>query len=134
MSHKTRIERHIIVDLIAGVAAASLVVAILNKSWAAVLLTVASGVALFLLERNNIQDEDQLESDLNYFPGLVEAVDPPFLPNTLSDKDVVILKKKASHPASTDVPSEGLACYIAGLEDGAAVTAQWVLNQLEEAE
>lgn len=125
MSHKTRVERHIIVDLIAGVAASALVVAISNKSLLSGLLSVAAGIALFLLERNNIEEEDHLEEPHEL---IHEVRVSPF-----SESDLRVLRKKAEHPAS-EVPEEGLAFYISGLADGAAVTSQWVLDVIAETE
>ena len=119
MSHRTRVERHIVVDLIAATAAGSLVAAVTTRSWVAVFLAFAAGVALFLLEWRNIDEEDRAE----------DRIPPP--PLSLSLDNVLMLHKKASHPASDNVPEEGLAYYIAGLEDGAAIQADWVLNQLE---
>lgn len=131
MSHQTRVEHHIVVDILAGVLGASFVTALTARSLLALLLAALSGVVLFLLERNNIQEEDKLETNSDFFPETVTRLIP--VPS-LSDKDVAILKKKALHPASTVIPTEGLAFYMAGLEDGAAVTSQWVLNQIEDSE
>lgn len=124
MSHKSRVERHIVVDLIAATAAGSLVAAITTRSWVAAFLAFAAGVALLLIERHNIDEEDHLEFDATPKPN----------PLSLSVANIRMLQRKAMHPASHNVPEEGLAYYIAGLEDGAAVQADWVLGQLEGAE
>lgn len=132
MSHKTRVERHIVVDLIAAVAAGSLVAAITLKSVVAVLLGLAAGVALLLLERNNIQEEDDLEDsfeDMAVDELQYENLVPP--PPSLTTKDIAILQKKASHPPAEVISEANLAPYIVGLEDGAAEMAKWVLNQLD---
>lgn len=125
MSHKSRVERHIVVDLIAATAAGSLVAAITTRSWVAAFLAFAAGVALLLIERHNIDEEDHAETTVLL---------PPPSPLSLSVANVRMLQRKAMHPAANNVPEEGLAYYIAGLEDGAAVQADWVLEQLEGAE
>lgn len=125
MSHKTRVERHIAVDVLASVVGGALVASLLNKSFVAFLLSASAGVTLFLLERNNIEEEDHLEEPHEL---IHEVRVSPF-----SDSDIQVLLKKASHPPS-EVPEEGVAFYIAGLDDGAAVTSQWVLDVIAEAE
>lgn len=126
MSHKTRVNRHITVDLIAAVAAGSLVAAITLKSAVAVLLCVAAGAALILLERNNIQEEDELDTPFQE----TVTVAPP----QLSEENLEILRLKATHPEAGHIPVEAIAYYVAGLEDGAAEMAKWVLGMVEGAE
>ena len=127
MSHKTRVNRHIAVDVLASVVGGALVASLLNKSLVAFLLSSAAGLVLFLLERNNIQEEDHLEKPREVLVETTVRVNP------FSEKDMRLLRNKAEHPAS-NVPEEGLGFYIAGLEDGSAVTSQWVLDVIQEAE
>lgn len=127
MSHKTRVERHITIDVLASVVGGMFVSAVLNKSGIAFALTAAIGVTLFLLERNNIKEEDELDTPHEVFVETLVQTPPQ-----LTADDLKILRRTASHPASEDILEEGLAYYIAGLEDGAAVNAQWVLNQVAE--
>lgn len=125
MSHKTRVERHVTVDVLASIVGGALIASLLNKSGVAFLLSVAAGLVLFLLERNNIEEEDHLEEPNEL---IHEVRVSPF-----SESDLRVLREKASHPEST-VPEEGLAFYVAGLNDGAAVTSQWVLDIIAGAE
>lgn len=128
MSHKTRVERHIVVDLTSAVAAASLVVALTEHSWVAALLTLASGTALFLMERNNIQEEDQLEAEPEF--EVVETV----AVNSLSEANLQVLLAWAKYPPSNNIPPEGRLAYHDGLRDGAAIASDWVLKQIKDSE
>ena len=58
MTHVTRIERHIGVDVLAGALGASAVEAVVQLSWKAGLLALALGVALFFFEKSSIEEEE----------------------------------------------------------------------------
>lgn len=124
MSHKTRVERHIIVDILAGILGASLVASLIGKSILAGLLALAAGVVLFFIERSNIKEEDTLEENIHPAP------EPRRRALELTVKDVAVLGKVSSRALHDDIDPEGLPFYIAGLEDGAATQAQWVIDQL----
>lgn len=128
MSHKTRVERHIVVDVLAGVLGASFVTAFTAKSYLALILAVAAGVVLFLLERNNIQEEDQLEAAPEFEVIEAEAE------NLLSEADMGLLREWAKYPPSNNIPPEGNIFYTAGLRDGAAIASDWVLKTIGDSE
>lgn len=122
MSHKTRVERHIAVDVLASVVGGALVASLLNKSVVAFLLSAAAGLTLFLLERNNIQEEDELDTP---FQETVSVAVPQ-----LSEENLEILRKKL-RPETTHIPEDPSDAYTLGLLDGASITAEWVLEKVE---
>lgn len=126
MSHKTRVERHIGVDLLASVAGGALVSSLINKSAVAFALSVISGLALLLWERNNIQEEDELDTP---FQETVSVSVPQ-----LSEENLEILRKKTRKLPYAPVPEDSSDAYMLGLTDGAAITAEWVLEKVEGSE
>lgn len=129
MSHKTRVERHIAVDVLASVVGGALVASLLNKSLIAALLSAAAGLVLFLLERNNIQEEDEHDVPMVY-----HEFSPSDHPPQLSEENLEILRRTASRAETTHVPEDSSDAYTVGLLDGAAITAEWVLEKVEGSE
>ncbi len=58
MKRTIRIKRHFIRDLLAFVAGGTLVDALYRRSWLSLILAVVNGVALFVEEKADIEEED----------------------------------------------------------------------------
>jgi hypothetical protein len=58
MKRTIRIKRHCIRDLLAFVAGGTLVDALYRRSWMSLVLAVVNGVALFIEEKADIEEED----------------------------------------------------------------------------
>ena len=59
MNHQLRIKRHILRDFLAFIAGGALIAAILERAWLPLVLSVLNGIALFVEERADIQEEEQ---------------------------------------------------------------------------
>ena len=59
MKHIVRVERHLIRDILASMIGGSLTVAVVQKSWMAAIIAIAAGLALFVTERADIQEEEE---------------------------------------------------------------------------
>lgn len=59
MKHIVRVERHLIRDILASMVGGSMVIAVIQRSWLAGLMTVLSGVALYITELVDIEEEEQ---------------------------------------------------------------------------
>ena len=119
MNHKKRVERFILVDILAGAGGTCVAAAFLQKSIPAAGLGVLIFVALWLLERATIEEEDQ-PAVATKEPGM-----------QLSELVVAGLKKIASRPRLDYVAPENTEIYNAGLGDGAADLAQYVVEQVQ---
>ena len=117
MTHRHRVERHIIVDILAGACGTSAAAAFLQRSWLALALALALGVVLYLLERETIEEEDSENPE-----------DTMRIPDLL----VEALKKVASRPHAEIIFPEYKDIYEQGLSDGAAQMAQYVLDEMKE--
>ena len=115
MSHTNRVERHILVDVLAGSCGASGLSAILQRSWLAAVLSLVLGVVLYFLERETIQEEDEIQEEKMKVPDLM----------------VETLKKIAAREPAKHIVPEGQPFYDAGLSDGAATLAQHILDNLK---
>jgi hypothetical protein len=58
MTHRSRVNRHIGVDALASSAGGAFIAAIIEKSMLAFVLLVLLSIALFFLEKENIEDEE----------------------------------------------------------------------------
>jgi hypothetical protein len=114
MKHKTRIERFIIVDVLAGACGASGVTAVLQRSWLAAGLAAALGVVLVLLERETIDEEEATENGIM----------------NLTDSALAALEKSASWKKTQKIAPEDLPVYEQGLRAGAADLAQFILEEI----
>lgn len=117
MSHFKRVERHILVDVLAGSCGASGLSAVLQRSWLAAVLTLVLGFVLYFLERETIEEEDEILEEKMRVPDiLVEG-----------------LKKIAGRePSDVVVLPEFGNIYQAGLSDGSIALAQYVLDEMKE--
>jgi hypothetical protein len=116
MTHKTRVERHIIVDVLAGACGASAVTAVLQRSWLAFSLALILGGVLYLIERETIEEEDEILEEKMRVPDLI----------------VETLQKIAGRVRAEKVLPEDEIVYQLGLNDGAADLAQYVLDEMKE--
>ena len=122
MSHIKRVERFIIVDILAGSCGAAAVAAVLQRSWLAVLLTLVIAAALWMLERETIEEEDEVEAHVR--PSKENELE-------ITDKTIAALRAYAarSFENSGDDP---VTAYQNGLKDGVTMAAQYVLGEVRE--
>ncbi len=120
MTHTTRVERHILIDMLSGSCGALLIGGLLQKSWVYVGIGLAVAFALLLLERENIHRE--------------ETPAAPKIDGLILSKEVVtILEQRAVMTLST-ISEDQKEVYAAGLKDGSAVLAQYILDESKESE
>ena len=118
MTHTTRVERHILVDMLSGATGALLVGGLLQKSWMYAGIGLLVAVALLLLERETIEQE--------------EAPQEPKIAGQVIPEDVVrFLEARAALDMATGITPDDQKVYSAGLSDGSIVLAQYVLDELK---
>ena len=119
MNHTKRVERHVIVDILAGACGTCGAAAVLQRSWMASILAGVILLALLLLERETIEEEETPTKE-----------DKVKLPDAL----VASLKKIAAQPLLeyTFTNQEDRSVYDAGALDGSTTLAQYVLEQIQE--
>lgn len=59
MKRTIRVKRHILGDILAFLAGGTLIDALYRRSWLSLFLAVVNGLALFIEERADIEEEDQ---------------------------------------------------------------------------
>ena len=59
MKHTIRIQRHVLRDILASVAGGALVVAVVQRSWVGGVIAVVVGIALFIEEKSDIEEEER---------------------------------------------------------------------------
>lgn len=59
MKRSIRLKRHCLRDLLAFVAGGTLIDALYRRSWLSLILAAVNGLALFIEERADIEEEDQ---------------------------------------------------------------------------
>jgi hypothetical protein len=58
MRREIRIKHHLVGDILAFVAGGTLVDALYRRSWLSLILSIVNGVALFIEEKADIEEED----------------------------------------------------------------------------
>lgn len=119
MSHSSRVRHHIVVDILSSVAGGSAVVAIVQKSWVAGLISAVAFIGLFILDRCNIEEEEPVD------PIKDEKM-------KLLDLAIANLRHIASREKQKVVSPEDVAAYTKGLDDGASTLAEYILTELKE--
>jgi len=140
MSHTTRVERHVSVDIVSSAAGGALVAAVLQKSWLCALVAVALGAAVFIFDRMSIE-EDEIEFDPE--PGIrmlnCPPVAPPFylhniqVPQEYHEMPDGVFKRvmfEAERDTEGIQSDEPLLIYHNGLQDGVITFAQWLKEEI----
>ena len=98
-----------------------LVGGLLQKSWLFAGIGLALAVALLLLERDTIEQEET---------PVAPKVDGQVVPEEI----VTFLESRAQLPMAKGITPENQEIYAAGLSDGSIVLAQYVLDELKPEE
>ena len=118
MKHRARVNRYILIDILSGSCGALVVGGLLQRSWLFAGVGLLLGVALLMLERDTIEQE--------------ETPTEPKTPGLKIPSDVVdFLEKRSKETLSKGAP-ESKESYAAGLQDGTVVLAQYILDELKE--
>lgn len=118
MKHRARVNRYILIDILSGSSAALLVGSLLQKSWLFGGVGLLLGVALLLLERETIEQE--------------EAPTETKTTGVKIPSDIVSFLEKRSKELMSKGAPESKESYAAGLQDGTVVLAQYILDELKE--
>lgn len=135
MSHTTRVERHVSVDIVSSAAGGALVAAVLQKSWICALVAVALGAAVFIFDRMSIE-EDEIEFDPEPTETLPSTIYTPYIaPRPGFNHIPLSVHKRIMFEAARDtegIQSDApLVIYHNGLQDGVITFAQWVKDEME---
>jgi hypothetical protein len=119
MTHTTRVERHILVDIASGVCGALFVGSLLQKSWWEAVLATLLAIALLFWEKGTIREEEM-----------------PVKPTgrVLANTTIQMLAKMSVKNLHDQITPEQHEVYVSGLEDGTATLAQYILDATEEPE
>lgn len=119
MKHRARVNRYILIDILSGSSGALLVGGLLQRSWLLAGIGAVLAVALLILERETIEQEETP----------AEAPDYPKIPVNLRK----FLEERSKSPLYEGDPGDQES-YAAGLADGTVVLAQHILEDLKESE
>ena len=135
MSHTTRVERHVSVDIVSSAAGGALVAAVLQKSWLCALVAVALATAVWIFDRMSIE-EDEIEFDPDPIKTLPVTPYTPYvapLPGynhipPSAYKRIMFESDRDTKGIQSDQP---LLIYHNGLQDGVITFAQWLKEEME---
>ena len=119
MKHRARVNRYILIDILSWSCGALVVGGLLQRSWLFAGVGLILGVALLMLERDTIEQEETP----------AEAPAYPKIPNNL----LKFLEDRSKSPLYEGGPGDQES-YAAGLADGTVVLAQHILEELKESE